>query len=217
MLAQRRRHRGFAVGLALRQALRQADVDQVGLEEELAASFAMAGAIQGDAFGAATGIARRHVGGERVEVTAHLAGVPCHLRHAALVSVELLERDHRQVDVVLLEAEQRRRVVHEHVGVEDEQRRRAIAAWALLLALRTGRQRGSGRSRRLGHGGRHRCRRQLTFVRQLEQGRGDRLGRRSLATCPLAGGTLRFERISAQEIGALGRRLGQRYYEDSVG
>src|SRR4029453_5676596 len=46
---------------------------------------------------------------------------------AARVGVGLLERDHRQVDVVLVEAEQRRRVVHQHVGVEDEQGRRPVA------------------------------------------------------------------------------------------
>ena len=92
--------------------------------------------FSGDAFALALGIARRHVGGERVEVAAHLAGVARHLGHAALVPVELLERDHRQVDVVFLEAEQRRRVVHQHVGVEHEQGGRAVAARRLLLPLR---------------------------------------------------------------------------------
>jgi hypothetical protein len=82
-------------------------------------------------------VARRHVGGERVEVAAHLARVARDLGHAALVAVELLERDHRQVDVVLVEAEQRRRVVHQHVGVEHEERRRAVAA-RLLVALGAG-------------------------------------------------------------------------------
>ena len=90
--------------------------------------------FSGDAFRAAGRVARRHVRGERVEVAAHLARVARDLGHAALVAVELLERDHRQVDVVLVEAEQRRRVVHQHVGVEHEQRRRAVAA-RLLRAL----------------------------------------------------------------------------------
>jgi len=65
----------LVVGLALRQSRRQGDVDQVGLEEELATGLAVAGAVEGDALGAARGVARRHVGGERVEVAAHLAGV----------------------------------------------------------------------------------------------------------------------------------------------
>ncbi len=45
------------------------------------------------------------------------------LRHALLVVVELLERHDRQEDVVLGEAEQARRIVHQHVGVEHEEAR----------------------------------------------------------------------------------------------
>jgi hypothetical protein len=62
-----------------------------------------------------------HVGDHRVERAAHLARVARDLRHALLVVVEFLERDDRQEDVVLGEAEQARRVVHQHVGVEHEQ------------------------------------------------------------------------------------------------
>jgi hypothetical protein len=36
------------------------------------------------------------------------------------VVVELFQRHHRQVDVVLLETEQRRWVMHQHIGVEHE-------------------------------------------------------------------------------------------------
>ena len=56
-----------------------------------------------------------------VEEAAHLAHVARGLRQALLVGVELLEHHHRQVHVVLLEAEDRRRVVHQHVRVEHEQ------------------------------------------------------------------------------------------------
>ena len=56
-----------------------------------------------------------------VEEAAHLAHVARGFRQALLVRVELLEHHHRQVHVVLLEAEDRRRVVHQHVGVEHEQ------------------------------------------------------------------------------------------------
>ena len=38
-----------------------------------------------------------------------------------LVRVELLEHDHRKIDVVFLESEDRRWIVHQHVGVEHEQ------------------------------------------------------------------------------------------------
>ena len=56
-----------------------------------------------------------------VEEAAHLAHVARLLGQALLVRIELLEHHHRQVDVVLLEAEDRRRVVHQHVRVEHEQ------------------------------------------------------------------------------------------------
>ena len=35
--------------------------------------------------------------------------------------VQLFQRDHRQVDIVFFEAEQRGRVMHQHVGVQHEQ------------------------------------------------------------------------------------------------
>jgi hypothetical protein len=46
------------------------------------------------------------LGGQRVEFAADLARVARHLAHALLVAVEFFQRDHRQEDVVLLEAEQ---------------------------------------------------------------------------------------------------------------
>jgi hypothetical protein len=61
------------------------------------------------------------VGGQRVEVAADLARIARHLAHALLVVVQFLQRDHRQEDVVFLEAEQAHRVVHQHVGVQHEQ------------------------------------------------------------------------------------------------
>ena len=42
-------------------------------------------------------------------------------REPFLVGVQLLEHDHRQIDVVLLESEDRGGVVHQHVGVEHEE------------------------------------------------------------------------------------------------
>ena len=56
-----------------------------------------------------------------VQEAAGLARIARHFRHAFLVVVELLQRHHRHVDVVLLEAEQARRIVHQHVGVQYEQ------------------------------------------------------------------------------------------------
>ena len=56
-----------------------------------------------------------------VEEAAHLTRVARDFGHAFLVGVQLLEGRHRQEDVVLLEAEQAGRIVHQHVGVEHEQ------------------------------------------------------------------------------------------------
>ena len=63
------------------------------------------------------GRAANHV----VEEAADLAHVARGFGEAFLVGVELLEHHHRQIDVVLLETEDRGRVVHQHVGVEHEQ------------------------------------------------------------------------------------------------
>ena len=61
-----------------------------------------------------------------VEEPADLAHVPRRFREAFLARVELLEHAHRQVDVVFLEAEHGRRVVHQDVGVEHECAARAL-------------------------------------------------------------------------------------------
>ena len=53
-----------------------------------------------------------------VEEAADLAAVARDFRGALLLFVEFLQHGHRDEDVVLLEAEQRRRVVQQDVGVE---------------------------------------------------------------------------------------------------
>ena len=206
----------LVVGLALRQADRQVDVDQIGLEVQLAAGFAVTGLVEGQTVAQAGRIAARHVGGERVEVAADLARIARDLGHPALVAVELLERDHRQVDVVLVEAEQRRRVVHQHVGVEHEQRRRAGAA-RLLGRMRRRRHRPAQRRGRLGQ---HRCLERGSDggsgrrgVVQLEDGRQARLIARPRALRPLAGlgRGLRDEIVGTQQRRTLRGRLWQRH------
>ena len=129
----------LVVGLALRQPGRQRRVDERRLEEELAAGLAMTGPRERQALAHVGGaVAAEGAGGERVEIAAHLARVARDLAHALLVIVEFLERDHRQVDVVLLESEERHRVVHQHVGIEHEQARRAGTARRARAALRGG-------------------------------------------------------------------------------
>ena len=60
-------------------------------------------------------------GQQLVQAAADLAGVARDLAHAALVVVQLFQRDHRQEHVVLLEAEEGGGIVHQHVGVQHEQ------------------------------------------------------------------------------------------------
>src|SRR4029078_10217535 len=59
-----------------------------------------------------------------------------------LVVVEFLEREDRQVDVVLFEPEQARRVMHQDIRVENEKLRRGRGAGLGRLAGREQLQRG---------------------------------------------------------------------------
>ena len=117
-LAQGGRHRQDAVvGLAGGQRLGQRGVEHARLQEQPPGGVTVAQPVQGDAlFDAAF-----HVGQQLVEAAADLPCMARDLAHAALVVVQLFQRDHRQEHVVLLEAEQCRRVVHQHVGVQHEQ------------------------------------------------------------------------------------------------
>ena len=113
----------LVVSLALRQTGRQGRIDQFGLEEQLAAGFAVTGMVERQALGHFRDAAGLQAGGERVELAADLAHIARDFGHALFVSVELFERDHRQVDVMFLETEQAHRVMHQDIGVEHEQLR----------------------------------------------------------------------------------------------
>ena len=199
----------LVVRLALRQPLGQWRVDQLGLEEQVALGLAVAGARQRQALGHLLDAAALEVGGQLVELAADLAHVAGDLGHALLVPVQLLERDHGQEDVVLLEAEQRHRVVHQHVGVEHEELGRAgRLAGAFGRGGLGGRFRGrlGGRGRfgggRAGGGGREaqhfgcRCR--------YRHGRDDRGCR-----ARFAGGQIGRVSSGIEAAGALCRRLRQ--------
>ena len=85
-----------------------------------------------------------------VERAAHRTGVPRDVGQALLVVVELFERRHRKEDVVLGKAEERERVVHEHVGVEHKEPRLAVghvraALSSLKRPLNAGRRRAAAR------------------------------------------------------------------------
>ena len=68
-----------------------------------------------------------------VEEAARLTRVTRDFGHAFLVGVELLERHHRQIDVVFLETEQTGGIVHQHVGVQHEELRAGLSAMQCAL------------------------------------------------------------------------------------
>ena len=107
----------LVVRLALRQARRQRVVQRLGLEEQLAFGFAMAGGIELQAHANVGAVAA----GQGVQTAAGLARVAGHFSHAFFVAIELFKHDHRQKDVVLFKAEQAHGVVHQDVGVQHEQ------------------------------------------------------------------------------------------------
>ncbi|MNN06191.1 hypothetical protein D3C81_1189730 [compost metagenome] len=180
LLLQRADHaQDLVVGLALRQALGQLDLVQAGLEEQLALRVAVAERGQRQpvvehAVGA---------GDQRVERAADHPRVAGDFAHALLVVVQLLERHHRQIDVVFLEAEQRARVVHQHVGVQHEQ-----LAGPLCLA---GAARGAGRRLDQAHGRRGRG------GRGWRRGVG-RAGARGAAGAAARGGRLEVARVTVR-------------------
>jgi hypothetical protein len=118
LFVQMQRHGDdLVVGARRRQGGRQHAVDRVGLEEQAPARQVVGRAGQVDAmpnrfFAAADDL---------VEHATGLTRVARHFRHALLVGVEFLEGHHRHVDVVLLEAVEACRIVHQHIGVEYEQ------------------------------------------------------------------------------------------------
>ena len=109
------------VEAAARQALGQAVRVGAGLEEQAAAGGGRGARVlrrgQLDAVLDPVPVGAVH---ELVEEAARLADVARDLRDALLGPVELLEHDHGQVHVVLLEAKDGRRVVHQDVRVEHE-------------------------------------------------------------------------------------------------
>src|SRR5688572_4664804 len=107
----------LVVGLARGERRGQAAVHRLGLQKQPAARLlSFPGSYQ-----QALLYRFQIPGDDLVEEAARLARVARDVREPALVLVELLQGGDRQVDVVLVEAEEARRIVHEHVGVEHEE------------------------------------------------------------------------------------------------
>ncbi|EOA05532.1 dehydrogenase [Herbaspirillum frisingense GSF30] len=119
LLVQRPDHaQDLVVGLALGQTFRQGGILQLGLEVQAALGILVA--QLGERNAQVDGILG-DVGHQRIQRTRDLARIAGDFGHALLVVVQLLQRHHGQVDVVFLEAEQRGRIVHQHVGIQHEQ------------------------------------------------------------------------------------------------
>jgi len=71
--------------------------------------------LQRDAFGQVVQPGRLY---QFIEETAYLAGVAARFGGALLAIVQLFDHLHRQVDIVLLEFEQRGGIVHQHIGIQ---------------------------------------------------------------------------------------------------
>ena len=134
------------------QAGGQAVIQGLGLKQQLAPGLAVAGAVElktgGDIGTGCTG--------QCVQRAAGLAGIACDFRHAFLVAIQLLQYDHRQVNVVFLKAKQAHGVVQQHVGVQHKQLGRSGVRHFLGTGGVQGRRCSLGLCDR-GNDGRHGC------------------------------------------------------------
>ncbi len=110
------------VGAMPGQAVRQHRLQQLSLKEQSAAgrTFAVIDRHRGRQRESAIDLFLGGVAHQLVEEAADLAHVAGRFRQAFLARVEFLEHGHRNVDIVLFEAKDRRRIVHQHIRVEHE-------------------------------------------------------------------------------------------------
>ena len=110
------------------QRVRQPGRQAAGLEEEPAGGrlLAVIAGAPGRQLEAAVDLVLGGVRHQLVEEAADLAHVARRFGQALLAGVELLQHPHRHEDVVLLEAEDRGGIVHQHVRVQHERAPRAL-------------------------------------------------------------------------------------------
>ncbi len=119
---QRLRQDGVVVALA-RKTFRQRDRHLSRLEEQAAGGglLAMIARVLAGQLQPPVDLLLGGIVDQLIEKAADLTHAARGFGKSFLVSVQLFEHDHRQIDVVLLESENRGGVVHQHVGVEYEQ------------------------------------------------------------------------------------------------
>jgi hypothetical protein len=105
------------VGLVVREPGGQfAGIESEVLKIQLAASFFVT--EYGELHAVLNGAGARL--DQSVDRAAHLTRVASDVGRARLVVIKFFERDHRQVDVVLLKPEKAGRIVQQHVGVKHK-------------------------------------------------------------------------------------------------
>jgi hypothetical protein len=107
----------LVVDLGGRQSCREVAGDRFGLQEKTAAGQFAGRSVEPDAL--VDGLV--HAGDDLIERARHLARIAGDFRHALLVVVEFFQGHDRQEDIVFLEAVDTGRIVHQDIGVEDEE------------------------------------------------------------------------------------------------
>ena len=106
----------LVVRLALGQRNRQGVIQRLGLEKQPPVDTAVACGIQ---FEPLCHVCPLHCC-QRVQRAADLARITCYLGHAFFVTIEFLQHNHGQENIMFFKPKQAHGVVHEHIGVENK-------------------------------------------------------------------------------------------------
>jgi len=107
----------LVIRLALRQAGWQRVVQELGLEEQFAARFAVARGVQWQTGGDVSAL----MASQCVQRTAGLSRIAGHFGRAFFVGIQFFQNDHGKKNVMFLEAEQAHGVMQQHVGIKYKQ------------------------------------------------------------------------------------------------
>ena len=109
----------LVVGLVRCQIFRQRAGFHFRLEIEVPLCFPVAEFVQGNSLCHQNAFV--DVGNELIQRSGDLTDVSGHIGHAALVIVQFFQRDHRQEDIMFLEAEKGSRIMHQDIGIQYKQ------------------------------------------------------------------------------------------------
>lgn len=109
----------LVVRLVRCQIFRQRAGFHFRLEIEVPLRFPVAEFVQGNSLCHQNAFV--DVGNELIQRSGDLTDVSGHIGHAALVIVQFFQRDHRQEDIMFLEAEKGSRIMHQDIGIQYKQ------------------------------------------------------------------------------------------------